>query len=221
MMGTRLLGSTRATALAALALLVCGVNHAGAVPVLDQSFEPPILDLILGIAEDDTGAQTFTVGIAGVLTQVDVLVERNGFADVHFDLRPTIGGVPIEDGAMALASVTLPASAVPFPAAFLSFDVSSFGISVVQGDVLAIALGGNSRWSATRDDLYPGGAAFFRSSPDLPTFGSPSGIRDLGFRTFVEPAAVALPEPGTFTLLLAGLLGLSAFARRDSSARSI
>src|SRR5215813_15483633 len=80
-----------------LTLLLCGVHNAGATPILDQSFEPPNTNLLLGMGPGNSGAQTFTVGITGTLARVDVFVERNGFADLHFDVRPTINGLPIED----------------------------------------------------------------------------------------------------------------------------
>src|SRR5215813_7546288 len=62
-----------------LTLLLCGVHNAGATPILDQSFEPPNTNLLLGMGPGNSGAQTFTVGITGTLARVDVFVERNGF----------------------------------------------------------------------------------------------------------------------------------------------
>jgi hypothetical protein len=206
-----------------LILLLCGVHHAGAVPVLDQSFEPQNPLLLLGTASEGNSAQTFTVGITGVLSQVDVLIEQNGpFPELRLDVRPTVDGLPIEDDNAALASVTVPLAAIPFPRAFLSFDVSSFGIHVSQGELLAIVLTGNARWygvapgigtpaveglAPVADDPYPGGAAYFRGPPGAPTFSLPGGgrlVADLGFRTFVD----VVPEPTTFMLFGIGVVGL-------------
>jgi hypothetical protein len=191
-------------------LLICGAQRIEATPILDQSFEPHFTNPfpLLGIAPDDSGAQTFTVGITGILTQVDVFVERNGFANLRFDVRPTISRVPIEDDDKAVASVTVPASTVPFPVAFLSLDVSSWGAAVSQGDVLAIVLSGNSRWFGAFDDSYPGGAAYFRRFPDIPLFAPTTSIRDVGFRTFVEPSIEPIPEPSTLMLISIGMFGL-------------
>jgi hypothetical protein len=207
-----------------LTLLLCGVHHAGAVPVLDQSFQPQNPLLLLGTASEGNSAQTFTVGITGILSQVDVLVEQNGpFPELRLDVRPTVQGLPMEDDNAALASVTVPLAAIPFPRAFLSFDVSSFGIHVSEGELLAIVLTGNARWygvapgigtpivvealAPLADDPYPRGAAYFRGPPGAPTFGLPGGgslVADLGFRTFVD----VVPEPTTLMLFGIGVLGL-------------
>ena len=211
----------------ALTLLLCGVHHAAAVPVLDQSFEPQEPLFFLGTSREGNSAQTFTVGITGILSRVDVLVEKNGpFPELRLDVRPTVDGLPIEDDNAALAAVTIPLASIPSPHAFLRFDVSSFGIRVSQGELLAIVLTGNARWYGVApgfgtpnlgdvrpqldDDPYPRGGAYFRRSPDIPTFSLPGGrlIADVGFRTFVD----VVPEPPAFLLFGIGVFGL-AFAR--------
>jgi hypothetical protein len=186
----------------AVFILVLTTHLSTSSPILDQSFEPATLSRFLGIGPGTSGAQTFTVGITGILTEVDVLVERNGGAGLRFDIRPTVNGVPVENDAMTLASITVPASTVPFPASFLDFDVSSFGILISQGEILAMVLSDNSRWFGTPNDPYPGGAAYFRFADT--TFTPVFDNLDVGFKTFVEP----IPEPSTLALLGIGVIGL-------------
>lgn len=197
------------TSAAVLALVLCGIRHAAAVPILDQSFVPQDPHSFFGTGGTNlNSAQTFTVGITGMLSQVDVLVEKNGPDELRLDVRPTVDGLPIEDDNAALASVTVPFATIPSPRAFLSFDVSSFGVRVSQGELLAIVLTGNARWYGVTpelgpDDPYLGGAAYFRGLPGafFPPF---DGRADLGFRTFVD----AIPEPPTIMLFGIGVVGL-------------
>jgi hypothetical protein len=182
---------------------------------LDQSFDPVPANSnpFLGLGLDNSGAQTFTVGITGILTEVDVYLVRNGpiLSDLHLDIRPTINGVPTADDSAALGSVTVPVPALGITPKFVNFDVSSLGIHVFQSDVLAIVLSGNAQWWGNFGNLYARGAAFGRTPPNdfLPvlgcptvfcTGGSPEPI-DVNFRTFVESTPAAVPEPGTLALM--------------------
>jgi hypothetical protein len=223
-MGIRSPSRKGLTSSVVLTLLLCGVHHAGAVPVLDQSFDPQNPLFLLGTASEGNSAQTFTVGIEGILSRVDVLVEKNGpFPELRLDVRPTMDGLPIEDDNAVLASVTVPLEAIPSPRAFLSFDVSSFRVLVSPGELLAIVLTGNARWygvapgigtpglvevlAEPADDPYPRGAAYFRRPPEAPTFDLPGGgrlVADLGFRTYVD----VIPEPPTLMLFGIGVFGL-------------
>jgi hypothetical protein len=160
-------------------------------PVLDQSLAGSYLSW--GLGGDAPLAQTFTVGITGVLTRIDVELRRDaGVHDVLLDVRPTTGGIPVESDAAALVSVVIPSASIPTDFAFMSADVSSASIQVSVGDVLAIVLrapadGGplSYTWRGTGQNFeYPAGTNFFRVAPSLnwsPLFG------DLGFRTFVAP----------------------------------
>jgi hypothetical protein len=189
-----------------LALLFVALSGtvARSEPILDQSFVPVPANPtpFLGIDLDTSGAQTFTVGITGILTEVDVFIQRNGpiLSDLHLDVRPTINGVPTGNDLAALGSVTLPMAALGTTAAFVDFDFSSLGIHISQGDVLAIVLSGDAQWFGNFGDLYPGGASFFRFPPDDFSL-SHDGSVDVGFRTFVEPTPV--PEPYTLALISA------------------
>lgn len=166
-------------------------------PVLDQSFDAPSF-LSFGFGGESHLAQTFTVGITGVLRRVDVEIRRDaGIPDLLFDIRPTIGGVPVESDAAALANVVIPSASIPTDFTFVSVDLSSAQIAVSAGDVLAIVLrapgaGGalNYSWQGSAVSGYGAGADFFRVAPS-PTWNGLFG--DLGFQTFVAPAVVPSP----------------------------
>lgn len=213
--------NVRAAVLGLAAFLLAG-GAADAVPVLDQIFDPgPNPNMATGRLDK---AQTLTVGITGTLVEVDVDINRyeGATANLLFDIRPTIGGVPVQSDTTTLASLIIPASSVPTTRGFVSVDLSSFAVSVAAGQVLAIVLRSDpdvasytwyGNWS---DNLYPSGRHYFRHPPGWPrpTWYPDLSTVDVGFKTFVEPVAEPVPEPGTLLLLGSGLAGLAALARR-------
>ena len=211
-----------------LAILVTTLpGPAAALPILDQEYDPTI-DRLLGIGQvegqadpDIDLAQTFTVGITGILTSVEVLIRRESgiTEDLLFDIRTIAGGVPTEAdaGANVLANTSLSAAGIPLASEFVSVDLSSFGLAVTAGEVLSIVLqsdGANPAylWSGTAADGYAGGGTFRRFLSIPATWGTTGAASDLAFRTFVEP----VPEPSTALLLMAGILGLGTLPRRAS-----
>jgi hypothetical protein len=194
-----------------------------ATPILDQSFDAPSF-LNYGFGGDIGLAQTFTVGVTGVLTQVDVEIRRDaGIPDLLLDIRPTIEGVPVASDADALASFVIPSAGVPTDAAFLSTDLSAAQIAVSLGDVLAIVLrapgpGGplNYSWQGSiSPPLYGSGSGFFRGGGSPVWFPASSGPTDFSFQTFVEPAAV--PEPSTLLLFLLGISAMGVVRKKTHS----
>jgi hypothetical protein len=204
------------------ALLFGDICHVGA-EVLDQSFIASPQNLHAGIGPTFPGsiqeAQTFTVGITGALTRVNVFLEIEGSLPPpgtwFLDVRPTVNGVPIETDSLALASVTLPTSNSVQP---VSFDLRPSGVSVMEGEVLAIVLGsdvggGNGQffWEGGIGNQYPLGEVFDRNLPN-PVWSIPEIIAqaggDLSFQTFVEPGVAAIPEPSTQLLVGLGALCL-------------
>lgn len=213
-----------------LLLLVAAVPDAArAGPILDQSFDPGPPgpgSLTAGIGAGFDRAQTFTAGLGGRLTRVEVLIERHplGSSALLFEVRRTAGGAPLEPDGEPLASLVVPASGIAPGRQFVGFDLSPSGLIVAPGDVLAWSLrlpGGDSDYTVFGriGDPYERGSAFSRGPvPAMWTALGPPGVgSDLGFRTFVDPVVVA--EPTGLTLSVIGGLGLLAhpglWRRRD------
>ena len=134
--------------------------------------------------------QTFTVGLTGRLTRIDVTEIRQhrcpATDPLLFELVPAPGGSP---SSTVLASrVVLPSLITPPGSAFgpLSIDLGDFDVQVSGGDVLAILLSSNAPPSGCTyawNGDFPGG------------YGNGTGLlngfdssRDMAFRTFVNCA---------------------------------
>ncbi len=208
-----------------VAIFFLGVSETQAVPVLDQVFDAGATPtLFSGIGGTDK-AQTFTVGLTGKLVRIDVDIIRQLNApaftpqDLKFDIRQTLGGVPIESDVTTLASLVVPYASIPTTRGFFSLDISSFDVSVTAGDILAVALresGNNTDYGlyGRTDDSYVAGAHYFRN----PGFGitswkSTGSGYDVGFKTFVAP----ISEPSILFLLGSGLIGLISLRKRITS----
>ncbi|MCA9216988.1 MAG: hypothetical protein KDB27_28160 [Planctomycetales bacterium] len=148
--------------------------------------------------------QTFTVGLAGSLDRIDLRMTRvNIFGDpgpAILTLHTTAAGLPSGE----LGSVQIPASMIATTGqAFVTFDVSSLGITAVPGQVLAFDLSTNSGTgvyavpNSINVDNYANGTAVSKD------FADPwqAQIYDHSFRTFVS-----VPEPNAFVCL--GVIGL-------------
>jgi hypothetical protein len=137
--------------------------------------------------------QTFTVGVAGTLDHIEVLMFRlSGIFDPTGDplLRVfnTAAGLPT--GA-PLATVTIPEANVPLnTAAFVSFDLSSAEIGLNIGEILAFSVTATSGvgpyFLLTDQGLsveYAGGAAIAKFGDNPWQQLSPP--QDHGFKTYV------------------------------------
>ncbi|MEM0895686.1 MAG: PEP-CTERM sorting domain-containing protein, partial [Verrucomicrobiota bacterium] len=166
------------------------------------------------IADFQTVAQTFTVGLGGLLSSVEVQVQQGDIPDVPtgdlvMSILPTTNGAP--DFGQSLGSVSLPATTIPpfddfASGPFVSFDVSGLNIMVSPGQVLAIELsyptGTGSYFIYDAEvPIYAGGSAWISNPFDGFIFDSG---RDAGFRT-----TVLIPEPSSLVLLGVGTLALS------------
>lgn len=237
--------SQRALGLSFSLALVCplflAVIGSEAAPILDQMVETtPTLES--GFALDIDKAQTFTVGLAGYLTRVDVKLHtsRAPTENVFFDIRTTTGGVPTEldAGANILFSTVIPKDTVPVLSLFnnvpwttVNLGASSF--LVASGDVLTISLRTNepiivgpfpltNYWAAgSNAGVYPSGANYYRitdlASPGYqPSWKSTSPDHDLFFRTYVDAdfPPVPVPVPATVFLFGSALVGLAGFRKK-------
>lgn len=212
-----------------VAILVLAAGTGSALPVLDQqnvsagggstSFGvfTAVIPGVGTLVTSQTVYQTFTVGIAGLLTQIDVEVgnstDPTPIEPIDLALTATSGGVPT--ASLASASLAPPALG---ETVFRSADLSGAGISVTVGQVLAIRLSsttsGGYQWFQS-GDTYPGGLQFVEHIPPPTVGGDPLTAfpdTDMAFRTFVDPAPV--PEPGTLLLLGSGLGSFGAVAWR-------
>jgi len=213
--------------------LCAAASPAWADAILDQSFEPPGTAAFTGVISSsftgsfDDDAQTFTVGMAGQLERVDVLIQRGQpSADLLVDIRPVTAGFPMQDDASAIAAATVPFALVPdtsYPQ-WVSVDLSAFAPNVTVGEQLALVLRTRStfpndqeyEWRGDTGDPYAGGSAYFRSSVDglwVQTCGFgdcslPGEQVDWGFKTFVNPSSSQIPEPSTIVLLGLGLVSM-------------
>lgn len=216
--------------LLAVATLTASPAQAGFI-ALDQEH-----DFVSGVAESTNGnvsevGQTFTVGRAGTLDRIEVLMFRLGgifdpTGDPVLSVYNTSGGVPT--GA-PLTTVSVPEAVVPLTiAAFVSFDVSAAAIPVDVGDLLAFGVSTSSSVGpyfflvdadSGQPTDYADGEAVGRllnppaGPPDPWSLLTPS--EDLGFRTFVF-----VPEPTTAALLSLGgaMVAALGLVRRRRSA---
>ncbi|HUO09102.1 MAG TPA: hypothetical protein VM008_12420 [Phycisphaerae bacterium] len=195
-----------------LAVVVMGASSARGSSVLDQSnlvgsgFDAAWLpNFGTGGGAPGMFAQTFTVGVTGYLSEVDLRISRYGLAGQYdagtltVDVRSTVGGVPGVSNGAALASVSellsqLPATPQTGEPGFTAFVFAGGGPLVHAGDVLAITTA-NDLSSASYvmwggPNAYGGGNGYLKRVVDT-SWGS-EGIDDFSFETFVTP--VPLPS---------------------------
>lgn len=190
--GTILVGS--------ILLLSAFASSVGANGVLDQAFEPDLSDgFVIAEIENNSrielsGGQSFTVGVGGILSCVEVMVQN---------INPVAGRLVLEiqnvDGDLPngeiLATASMAQSEVPNDEpTFVNFDISAAELPVLAGDVYAIVVSSEARTGGIPVDYrwagefgsngrYSGGIASSRNN------GVWTGVSsvDLGFRTYVEP----------------------------------
>lgn len=189
--------------------------------MLDQSSVP---DTTHAFIVEDTQflAQTFTNGVSGLLAQVKINVARHPVLasdPLVFEIRPVLAdGLP---GTSVLASHLISAAELSTNFEMFSVNLRPFGLTVTEGEMLAIVLrtdsppvapGGGINPYAWSWGSYSGGFGYFeRLSPDWLSIGP-----DFGFSTYVDPVGMTpVPETSTVGLGAAVILLLVA-ARRIS-----
>jgi len=172
------------------ALAIAGETTAD--PVVDQSFEGPILSTTTVFDQQEI-AQTFTVGSPGVITMLDIGLTRTepGPVDglvVRLNsplFGYTLGTVQVPAGAV------IPASSGPWT----TVDFRSQPVFVSAGQALGIAVttadplgGGEYNWvGSTEDTAYLAGTSYW-STPVTGWNSWPGdNARDFLFRVFVDP----------------------------------
>jgi hypothetical protein len=171
---------------------------------VDQSVLVPPFQASIAVTDSQGWGQTFTVGLPGLLTRIDLQLGRN--ADTSLPLQVEIcrtsGGLPDMSPQALLYSTSIAASAVPVQTWSDSFsvsvDLSSALIQVTPGDQLAVLLttadGNWYNWTTHYwpDDIYPAGTAVKLAYPSAPNWIQVTGY-DSGFQTWVT----AVPESST------------------------
>ena len=163
--------------------------------VIDQNFSTSNLDSNFFFFGGTGGqfAQTFTVGVTGVLDQVSLPVFCPS-GNMQIAIRTVSGGSPTNT---VLDSVTFSNTSNQ---GFVDIDLG--GVAVTQGEQFAIVASsstgnGNCRWIRSTISGYAGGAIFFTFGS---SFGNPlAGGEDLPFSTRVNPSVIdncpTVPNP--------------------------
>jgi hypothetical protein len=185
----------------ALMFALLHATASAASPPKDQAFEPSPPDTIPTVFREYRWAQTFTVGLTGTLTGVDVLVAqmfRVQPEDLEITIFDTLEGAPH----LALTpSVSLPAASVPLVAHPSNFDGyaylrAGFSLAVTAGDVLAIVVSTGQysqyMWAGALAGGYPGGQLYSTTGDSWARHRS----MDMAFRTFVAPSAPPTANAG-------------------------
>jgi len=209
--------------MAVLVALVCWFSPQSAMAVLDQSQEN-LGDSEILVYDNRSLAQTFTAGISGELSGVDVYFESvssEAFGPVTFGIYTTSSGIP--DGSALWTSTFTPTAT-----GWHSVDTSSGAPVLVASGTYAIVLTStdssfsapNTRWAVDRSgNLYSGGSFMEKriaeswtpltviTSGTAPT-STDYPLADAAFRTNI------VPEPGTFIMLAIGTGFVFLFRRR-------
>lgn len=198
-----------------------------------------------GFAANVSQVQTFTASVAGQLHGIDLQIfQDNRFGAGTLSLTLVEGDFAA--GARAIrGSADVPTAALRTTASgrdlepLLRFDTSAFQLGLAAGDRFSVIftiipdgdfaaaslLVGNTTGAVeelpgigfrpiVQRSNYAGGA-LYTLFPDG-RLGAP-GISDVGFRTFIAASAGAIPEPGSWALMILGHGVIGGLYRRRKS----
>jgi hypothetical protein len=126
---------------------------------------------------------------AGRIRAIEIFdARKSGLAtggNAIFDLRPAPLGIPAENSASALASISLLESQLPATQGWFRVEFGDAGPLVAVGEVLALVVRTTSTWSVgwrgtqttQPGDNYPGGQAYTKFLTDGPW--GPAGWHDV------------------------------------------
>jgi hypothetical protein len=218
----RRFGKVLATAILSVLFL-----QANSLAILDQQHEPALS--IFTVFNDRPVAQTFTVGITGILTGLEIYVSQsNPSGNLIVEIQQGLVEGPVVALPTVLTSFSVPVASWPSSnpggtgPAFIWIDLPGNGVNVTQGDELAIVLHSNDfagmLWQASSPDSQPQylggkgmqfhpeewvGTLLNEGSNYLPDrWETNFDLADYGFRTYVEP----VPEPATILLFGIGMI---------------
>lgn len=206
-----------------------------AVPILDQSniypssggistytiYETPLNQYVL--------AQTFTAGFSGQLLAVNLGLIDKATEDLTIRIVDTIGGLPDLSGTPLATGTLTPADVDMDSFSLETVDLSSCMLDIVASEMYAIVLSSITPFQNEYDwthgsfdpytgnylsvlDPYAGGVGYFSDNGGSTWSSIASYSQDFSFQTIVDPNPV--PEPGSISLIIAGLFGLGIFRRR-------
>jgi hypothetical protein len=152
-------------------------------------------------------AQTFTVGIDGILNSVTVF--DDGTSDPF--------GINILDSIAGTGNIVGNSTLFQRNGEALLFDVSALGILVHVGDIFAFEVLADMYISGSFNGGYLGGSDYFINvnPPYVNVTTYTANSSDAYFITTVDNGLTAVPEPSIFALFAIGLLG-AGLARRRS-----
>jgi len=191
-----------------LALVFLNANPGNSQPVLDQvsSFEPHTNPVYASLRYRDI-AQSFTVGITGFLTKIELPLLRNPSMNstIVVDIRKTHLGLPIESNIDILGFIEIPFTEIGTTLPRLFVPLDGFRIFVEQGDILAMVFrlpfqvgnDGEISTSLLSNNIYTGGSAYLRDNFDAPGIWKNTNSEDfdLVFKTFISQRLPAVTEP--------------------------